>query len=707
MDEKTCSQRIVRFGAFEVDLRAGELRKHGLRIKLQEQPFQILAMLVEHPGELVTREELKEQLWPGHTFVDFDHGLNVAILRLREALADSADNPRFVETLPRRGYRFIAQVDGPSVVGGAGQTRLRTAPLPLPETRKASPHYTLMLVAGSVAAVAMLTYVLSRPLPPPRVVRYTQLTNNGREKGGPLLTDGARLYFAERAAPGWILASVPRAGGETVPLPTPFQFAALADICPRRSELLVLAGLAGEAEHALWILPLPPGSPRRLSFTIRDWEGAAWSPDGEKLAYWQGSELYLARSDGSESHKLVTAPGAIAGPICWSPEGRALRFAVLPPGSESPVKLWEVSADGSNLHPVLADWKDAVFGADAHWTPDGKYFVFAAGREGRTDIWAMRIRGRLFSTGTPRPVQLTAGPLLFTPFVPSPDGKQLFVIGAQQRGQLVRYDARVRELVPHLGGISAHWVGYARDGQWVAYLTIPEETLWVSKADGSERRQLTFAPLFGDGLALSPDGRQIALRARLPGGPWKVYLIPAQGGAPQPATSRDVDEGIPNWSPDGKKLVFGDVGKGLGIEPEKRFIHVCDLTTHQLSTLPGSRGLWTARWSPDGRYVAALTADTQKLRLFDFTTQKWRVLDETTVDNPTWSSDGKYIYFDTKGSNSGLFRVRISDRRLERLADLKGFTRFADWSGVTPDDSPLLARDVGSHEIYALDWEAP
>ena len=104
--------RILHFGVFEVDLKACELRKHGLRIKLPEQPFQVLVVLLEKPGEIVTREELRNRLWPGDTFVDFDHGLNNAVMRLREVLGDASENPRFVETIPRRGYRFIAPVVG-------------------------------------------------------------------------------------------------------------------------------------------------------------------------------------------------------------------------------------------------------------------------------------------------------------------------------------------------------------------------------------------------------------------------------------------------------------------------------------------------------------------------------------------------------------------------------------------------------------------
>src|SRR6201997_1134832 len=124
----------IRFGVFELDLRAGELRKNGLRVRLQQQPFEILAMLLEHPGEGVGREELQKKLWPADTFVDFDHGLNKVINKIREALGDSAESPRFVETVARRGYRFLAEV---SVSDAAPVRRgeLATQPHPPPEVR--------------------------------------------------------------------------------------------------------------------------------------------------------------------------------------------------------------------------------------------------------------------------------------------------------------------------------------------------------------------------------------------------------------------------------------------------------------------------------------------------------------------------------------------------------------------------------------------
>src|SRR6516225_3530947 len=130
--------QAIRFGDFEADLQAGQLRKHGVRIKLQEQPFQILAMMLERPRGVVTREELRQRLWPADTFVDFDHGLNNAINRLLEALNDSADAPRFIETLPRRGYRFIGEVESKPASGSQPGTSHELAAALLPQESVAS-----------------------------------------------------------------------------------------------------------------------------------------------------------------------------------------------------------------------------------------------------------------------------------------------------------------------------------------------------------------------------------------------------------------------------------------------------------------------------------------------------------------------------------------------------------------------------------------
>jgi DNA-binding winged helix-turn-helix (wHTH) protein len=123
MDQAAHSAKLIRFGVFEIDLQAAELRKQGRRIKLQEQPFQILVLLLDHRGGVVGRDDLKHRLWPADTFVDFDHSLNTAVMRLREALGDSSENPRFIETIPKRGYRFIAPFEEVVVSGAENRGR--------------------------------------------------------------------------------------------------------------------------------------------------------------------------------------------------------------------------------------------------------------------------------------------------------------------------------------------------------------------------------------------------------------------------------------------------------------------------------------------------------------------------------------------------------------------------------------------------------
>ena len=138
-------------------------------------------------------------------------------------------------------------------------------------------------------------------------------------------------------------------------------------------------------------------------------------------------------------------------------------------------------------------------------------------------------------------------------------------------------------------------------------------------------------------------------------------------------------------------------------------IRILDINTHQLSTLPGSTGLYAPRWSPDGRYIAAMTFDSRSLMLFDFETQKWEEIAKITLGFLNWSKSGEYVYFLHEQDQPSVMRVRIRDRKLERVADLKNFRQAGFWSvwlGMAPDDSPLLLRDTGTQEIYALDWQA-
>lgn len=221
--------------------------------------------------------------------------------------------------------------------------------------------------------------------------------------------------------------------------------------------------------------------------------------------------------------------------------------------------------------------------------------------------------------------------------LPSTDGKRLFVVGQQRRGELVRYDANSRQFVPYLSGISADRLDFSRDGEWVAYVAYPEGTLWRSRVDGSERQQLSFPPVQAYLPRWSPDGKRIAFFAAAPAKPRKIYVVSAEGGSAQQLLPGERKEADPSWSPDGNRLVFAGPPPMEGGAPGSTAIYLLDLRTHQVSTLPGSEGLFSPRWSPDGRYLAATPADSQTLLLFDFTTQKWVELARVGVGYLVWA----------------------------------------------------------------------
>ena len=705
---------IYEFGPFRLDSGEHLLYRSGQAVPLTPKAFEALLVLVEKHGHVVGKEELMKRLWP-ETFVE-EGSLTFNISVLRKVLGDDRQNGnRFIETVPRRGYRFIATVvldHGP----GSGIIAAEPAPAAT-EQRELEPRFArrksrakrlgLILLGVSLSSAALFVYSLGRPAPMPTILGQTQLTHDGlrKEPGLPMLTDGMILYFTETTSDGLVLAQVSTSGGETSTIQTPFEVCSALDVSASAHAALVRSCGSGSLSP-LWVQPLPVGSPRLLG-EVRAY-GAGWAPDGRTIAYTGQQGIYLVDANGANLHKIATVPEVPSSSPRWSPDGKLLRFSVV--DTQCRYSHWEVSSDGSNLQEILQGWMtQGDFLGD--WTPDGKYYMFSFLTEGRSDIWAIPERNALFGWGKREPVQLTHGPMNYSSPVPSADGRKLFAIGWQQRGELVRWDSRLRDFVRFLGGISAHWVGFSKDGQWVAYLQFPEDTLWRMRPDGSDRRQLTFKPMDVDGLEWAPDGRQIAFRAKKPDQPHRPYVISVQGGEPlEILPQRREEVGIPTWSQDGKQIAFGDVPILFGHGNGSEVIHLYDLSTRQLSSLPDSKGLWTSRWSPEGRYIVALTIAKQELMLFDTQSGKWRDLSVDLINNPTWSHNGKYIYFDKLGaeSNSGIFRVRISDGKLERVATFNGMRRAAYWwSGVAPDDSPIVLRDIGTQEIYALDVEWP
>jgi DNA-binding winged helix-turn-helix (wHTH) protein/Tol biopolymer transport system component len=691
--------RVLQFGVFEVDPQAGELRKSGLKIKLQDQPFQILLLLLEHPGHVITREELRQRLWSADTFVEFDHSLNSAIKKLRQALGDDSDNPRFIETLPRRGYRLIVPIAGREP---SSDQIAQVAPRAGPKAaRPRSYSLVLILGAAAIAALALWKAVLRTPNMP-RVLRFTQLTNDGQAKTGGMATDGSRIYFNEvLPGPRNVIVQVSVKGGEVVPLSVTLKAPVLQDFYREGTELLITSSEQGGGS-SLWLQPVAGGSPRRVGTFLVD--EARFGADGSNIIYGTRHDVYSVSRDGSSSRKLLSVDN-FPYSFRFSPDARVFRFSQANDLYDS-IAIMEADADGTGLHKLFP-------GCCGKWTPDGRYFIFENKVDNRVDLWAIAEQRRFpWRKHDERPVPLTAGPLNFSVPVPSKDGNQIFAIGDSPRAEVIRYDSRSREFVPYLSGISAESLSFTRDGQWVTYVSYPEGALWRSKIDGSERLQLTFPPLRVLLPRWSPDGKQIAFNASAPGVPWNIYMVASAGGTPERLSPSDQSQMDVSWAPDGRFLVFG-----TGAVPNAP-ISIIDLSSKRISILPGSMGLFSPRWSPDGKYIAALRSDfPMKLMLFDTASKAWTEVYPFDTGYEWWSHDGKYIYFKSwknppETAHETIYRLQLSDFKLERILEIEKVGRltagtFEDWFGLAPDDSPLFARDISSPEIYALDVQWP
>jgi len=459
---------------------------------------------------------------------------------------------------------------------------------------------------------------------------------------------------------------------------------------------------------SIWSLLLPTGAPRRVGNVLAD--DAAFSPDGRNIAYVNGNDLYRANSDGIAVRKLATLPGALSW-LRWSKDGTRLRLT-LTDTTTSFSSIWEVSAEGKNPHPILPGWNQPPAECCGNWTPDGKCFIFQATRGGKTEVWAIPEKRELLGRISGDPVQLTAGQMDSLFPVVSSDGKRLYVIGQQLRGELVAYDSKSSEFVPYLSGISAEFIDFSRDRKWVTYVAFPEHTLWRSKVDGSERLQLTLPPVQATAPRWSPDGKRIAFFDAAPGKPWRIYLVSADGGTPEPVLDEQHNEMDPNWSPDGSSLLFSYFPIFEAAGSESLGLYIVDLKTRKVARLPGSKGFWVPRWSVDGRHIVARSLDSMALMLFDFKTQTWTELARGVYFGfMNWSADGRYVYYLRRGDEPAVLRVRIADGNAEEVASLKDMrqTGFREgvWMGVAPDGSPLVLRDIGTQEIYGLDLQAP
>ena len=715
-------KQIFRFGPFQLDTQCEQLRRDGLGLKLQGQPVQILEILLEKPGELVTREELRECLWASDTFVDFDHSLNTAVKKLRHALGDEADTPRYIETLPRRGYRFIGEVSAEGSVQNSGAeplvgegiidklaTTLADAAINVVTDSPRAPRRVLWLVATSAAllAIAAAAYWSTKPAPLPRIVGSHALTHTGYQKEWSLwgttrlVADGANVYFVENRPSGPVLMRAAVNGKGVSELPVAIgPENGLRDITKDGSELLL--GLNDFKEHRedAWIQPLL-GGPARL--VAKDTQWARFTPGNDEIVFSRGDrDLYRVRIDGTDTRLIVAGLPSIT-ELAISPDERRIRFGVEPGDF-----LWEVRSDGSDPHRILSEHKAIM--KVGNWSPDGKYFFFTSWSGDRRDLWVLPEKRGWFQKGEGSPIQLTFGPMSIESPVLSGDNQKVYVTGLERHGELTVYDSEAGRFVPYLDGLPACYVDFSRDGLWMAYVSYPEGSLWRSRVDGSERRQLTVPPMAIINPRWSPDGKLIAFnefangdRSRM--GPFttrRIYAISRDGGGPMLLAGDVVADAA--WSRDGGSIVYARR------TPDGQFeLDMLDLKSQTTTIVPGSTGMLSPRWSPDGKYLAAMKWPNTKLTLFDIATQRWSALLEGGVFAwPSWSRDSKFVYVQ-EAHQRFIVRVGVKDHRREQIASLKELRSTAyyywslGWFGLTPDDRILTTRDTGVEEIYAFD----
>lgn len=369
---------IRRFGVFELDLKAAELRRHGHKIKLQEQPFLVLSQLLEKPGEVITREELRNRLWPADTFVDFDHSLNAAIRRLRDALGDSAENPTFVETVARRGYRFLAPVSQ-GAVNGNGMIQAPVAP---PMALPLSGHSRRWWILVSLSVVILVTlsviaaiFSMPHPTASPRISRLTANPVDDPVRSAALSRDGRYLAFSDET--GFFLRQIETGETHSVPLPDGLAAASISWF-PDSAHMIV--ALSGEhRDSSLWQISTLGGEPRKL---VDDGRFPAVSPNGQQLAFIAGRALreriWLAAIDGTQARQLVGDDGDMFGGVVWSPNGQQLAYTTAKfaygRGVKAVINVLDVyarTAPGLTVRPATV-LSLLGLGGPISWAPDGR-----------------------------------------------------------------------------------------------------------------------------------------------------------------------------------------------------------------------------------------------------------------------------------------------------------------------------------------------
>ncbi len=683
---------VVRFANFEVDVRAGELRKHGRRVRLQEQPLRILNMLLERPGELVTREELRLNLWPVDTFVDFDHGLNSAVARLRETLCDSADTPRFVETVPRKGYRFVGEVE-----------ELEPAAASEPVVQKAQPpklscirsHGTWLAGLG---IVALLTLILIKvrghaaasreiALPAPEIVPLAGLA--GYEVGPAFSPDGNQVAFREingRQNSGIYTSLV---GGEQSLRLTRNR----ADCCvawsPDGRQIAFLRRNNRGAE--IFTVPAIGGTERRLLSTKGDqYPGLSWSPDGKYLAFPQiysagpSSSITLFALATSATSILTHPPDEyLDRNPAFSPDGKQVAFIR---GTVAGVAndVYVIATRGGQPRRLTFDSRPM---SGLAWSASGKDIIYSASRSGSEALWRVPATG-----GTPQPVS-SAGLIALSPTIPRKGNQLAFqqAIGKDNILRLGVHGAQALSIRPTIAiAAKGHKMrpSFSPDGKRIAFESdrLGFMDIWICSSNGISCMQVTSLRGTAGTARWSPDGKTLAFEYH-PGERAEIYTVDVAGGGPRLLpTIAGADNLAPSWSRDGRWLYFSSKRGGEPFQLWK--IPAQGGTPVQITKNGGISGvesedrryLYFSKYEAPGIWRMPLSGGSEE-----------QILREP--DGPNWfnwalARNGIYFLNDDSEPKSAIDYYDLASRQIRHVYSLE---KPWGWGlAVAPDNQSLL-----------------
>lgn len=555
-------------------------------------------------------------------------------------------------------------------------------------------------VAGAALLVLFLVFVVNAPAPGSGALNSEQVTFSPELKDGPIVTDGARLFFQSQGHP----VEMSIKGGPTAPLRASLAGMNVLDISPDASEILALKPDPNDegGRGSIWSVPVLGGYPRMVRSQIA--RSAHWSPDGRRIVYVDLKSVSVSERDGSNLKKIWDAPERLD-MAYFSPDLRHIRVTLLGRNvniggkSAHGPRIWELNADGTDPHPLKLDWPEDADQQAGQWTPDGKHFVFLSDREGNHNLYEYIQRPGFEFWKKPTAVRLTGGQLDVSWATPMRDSSGLFIIGRIAQGALRVYEPKISFFVPFLDGLPASAFVISPDKKWMVYVDYPRHHLWRSKLDGSEKLQLT--DIYSSMPQWSPDSKQIAFSD------WhQLYLVSVDGGSPEKLIPDPNNEVAPSWWPDGQSIAFND----FPLPGHLPGIKVLDLKTRKISLMNGSQGFYVPSWSPDGKYMVAVAQNPSRMVLYSPQASTWKDLKkfESGWGYWIWSNDSKSLYVAMMEGEPGIYRLTIADGTWTRVAKFDGLSISGDGSEVFPsltsDGHLVMMSDTSMVQIYSAKW---